>query len=267
MMPGRLDYPRIALYCVVSLMLAFLVLPILAVVPSAFSEASFLRMPPESYSTRWFGEFFADAEWRRSLVTSLRVAVFATTIAVVTGTLAALGLRSVSPLAQAMLRALFLAPMIVPVIITAVALYFVGQQVGLVGTELGMVLGHSLLCIPFVLINVSIALRAVDRSWVQAAAGLGASDPVIFRTIILPNIVPGILGGAVFSFITSFDEVVISIFLAGYRSKTLPVKMWEEIRLEFTPVVAVGAVLMIALTFLPFLLNRLTGREPKEQQP
>lgn len=260
----RPDYPRIALYCFVSLMLAFLVLPIISVVPSAFSEASYLRMPPESYSTRWFAEFFSDAEWRASLLTSLRVAVFATFIAVVAGTLAALGLRDLPPTAQAVLRALFVAPMIVPVIITAVALYFVGQRVGLVGTELGMVLGHTLLCIPFVLINVSIALRAVDRSWIQAAAGLGASAPVIFRTVTLPNIVPGILGGAVFSFITSFDEVVISVFLAGYRSKTLPVKMWEQIRLEFTPVVAVGAVLMIALTILPFVLNRLTGRHRPE---
>lgn len=260
----RLDYPRIALHCFVSIMLAFLVLPIISVVPSAFSEASYLRMPPESYSTRWFAEFFADAEWRTSLLTSLRVAVFATFIAVVAGTLAALGLRDLPPAVQAVLRALFVAPMIVPVIITAVALYFVGNRVGLVGSELGMVLGHSLLCIPFVLINVSIALRAVDRSWIQAASGLGASGPVIFRTVTLPNIVPGILGGAVFSFITSFDEVVISVFLAGYRSKTLPVKMWEQIRLEFTPVVAVGAVLMIALTFLPFLLNRLTGRHRPE---
>lgn len=263
-MAGRLLLPRIALNCFVALMLAFLVLPIVAVVPSAFSEASYLRMPPETYSTRWFDAFFADAEWRRSLLTSLRVAVFATLIAVVIGTLAALGLRGLPRSAQAVLRALFIAPMIVPVIITAVALYFVGQRVGLVGTELGMVLGHSLLCIPFVLINVGIALRSVDRSWLQAAAGLGASGPVIFRTVTLPNIIPGILGGAVFSFITSFDEVVISIFLAGYRSKTLPVKMWEEIRLEFTPVVAVGAVLMIALTVLPFLLNRLTGRHGPE---
>lgn len=259
-MAGRLLLPRIALNVFVAMMLAFLVLPIVAVVPSAFSEASYLRMPPESYSTRWFGAFFADPEWRTSLLTSFRVALSATCIAVVTGTLAALGLRGLPPAVQGVLRALFVAPMIVPVIITAVALYFAGSRVGLVGTELGMVLGHTLLGIPFVLINVGIALRGVERSWLLAAAGLGASGPVIFRTVTLPNIVPGILGGAVFSFITSFDEVVISIFLAGYRSKTLPVKMWEEIRLEFTPVVAVGAVLMIALTALPFLLSRLAGR-------
>lgn len=252
--------PRIALNAFVALMLAFLVLPIIAVVPSAFSEASYLRIPPEDYSTRWVGAFFADDEWRRALLTSVRVAVLATLVAVTAGTLAALGLRGLPPPAQAVLRALFVAPMIVPVIITAVALYFVGSRAGLAGTELGMVLGHALLCIPFVLINVGIALRGVDRSWLLAAAGLGASGPVIFRTVTLPNIVPGILGGAVFSFITSFDEVVISIFLAGYGSKTLPVKMWEEIRLEFTPVVAVGAVLMIGLTALPFLLSRLAGR-------
>lgn len=249
---------RITLYMVVALFLAFMVMPILAVVPTAFSDASYLRMPPKHYSTRWFTAFFEDDEWRRALLTSLWIAVMATTLSVCMGTLAALGLERLPPRLRGPLKAVFIAPLILPVIVTAVSLYFVAQSVGLQGTETAMVLGHSLLCIPFVVINVEIALRSVDRSWLDAAAGLGASEATIFRTVIFPNIVPGILGGAVFSFITSFDEVIVSIFLAGYGSKTLPVKMWEEIRLEFTPVIAVGAVLLIALTVLFFGLDRLS---------
>jgi len=248
---------RVALHSLVALFLAFMVMPILAVVPTAFSDASFLRLPPQGYSTRWFIAFFEDAQWRTSLVTSLRIAVLATILSVGMGTLAALGMARLPPRLRVGLKAVFIAPMILPVIVTAVSLYFMALQVGLQGTETAMVLGHSLLCIPFVLINVEIALRAVDPTWLHAAAGLGAPDAAVFRTVVLPNILPGIMGGAVFSFITSFDEVIVSIFLAGYSTKTLPVKMWEEIRLEFTPVVAVGAVLLIALTLVLFGLDRL----------
>lgn len=258
-MQGRRTPMRVALYMLVGMFLAFMVVPILAVVPTAFSEASYLRLPPQSYSTRWFTAFFEDAQWRTSLMTSLRIAVMATILSVCMGTLAALGLARLPARIAVLLKAVFIAPMILPVIVTAVSLYFVAQQIGLQGTELAMVLGHSLLCIPFVVINVEIALRSVDPSWRHAAAGLGASDATIFRTVVFPNILPGIMGGAVFSFITSFDEVIVSIFLAGYGSKTLPVKMWEEIRLEFTPVIAVGAVLLIGLTVVLFGLDRLAS--------
>jgi putative spermidine/putrescine transport system permease protein len=132
-------------------------------------------------------------------------------------------------------------------------------DVNLNGTILGMSLGHAMLALPFVVINVGIALRAVDENWLRAATGLGAGPWRVFRTVVLPNIVPGIAGGAVFSFITSFDEVVVSVFMAGYANKTLPVKIWESIRLEFTPVIAVAATLMIGLAVLLFALAALTG--------
>ena len=154
----------------------------------------------------------------------------------VLGTLAAIGLRRIDGRLRMLVTGLFLAPMIVPVIVTAVALYRSALDVGLSGTILGMSLGHAILALPFVVINVGIALRAVDDNWLRAAAGLGASPWRIFRTVTLPNITPGIVGGAIFAFITSFDEVIIAVFMAGYASKTLPVKIWESIRLEFTPV-------------------------------
>ncbi|HEV7251896.1 MAG TPA: ABC transporter permease [Mesorhizobium sp.] len=255
---------RIASNAAASLVFAFLVFPILAVVPASFNEASFIYLPPRAYSGVWYERFLEDAEWQTSLVNSLHVAVLSTAIAVVLGTLAAIGLRRLEGRWRAGITALFLAPMIVPVVVTAVALYRSALDVGLSGTVVGMSLGHMILALPFVVINVGIALRAVDENWLRAASGLGGSPWTVFRTITLPNITPGIVGGAVFSFITSFDEVVVAVFLAGYSNKTLPVKIWESIRLEFTPVIAVAATVMIVLAVALFAVAQLAsrGKEP-----
>lgn len=240
-----------------NLVLAFLVLPILAVIPTSFNEASFISLPPASWSLRWYGNFFADPEWRSSLWVSLQVAVTATIASVALGLPAALGLQRAGPFFRPALTGLFLAPMIVPVIVSAVAIYRTALDVGLNGTRIGMALSHAALALPFVVINIGVSLRHVDRRWQQAAAGLGAGSWTVFRTITLPNIIPGLVGGGVFAFITSFDEVVVAVFMAGYGAKTLPVKIWESIRLEFTPVVAVAASFMILLAALLFILARL----------
>lgn len=250
---------RIASNAGASLVLAFLVLPIFAVIPVSFNETSFIHLPPHSYSGVWYERFLEDVEWRTSLVNSIHVAILATLMAVVLGTLAALGLRRMGGRWRAGLTAIFLAPMIVPVVVTAVALYRGALDVGMSGTIMAMSIGHMILALPFVVINVGIALRNVDENWLKAASGLGASPPTIFRTITLPNIVPGLVGGAVFSFTTSFDEVVVAVFLAGYSNKTLPVKIWESIRLEFTPVIAVAATIMIVLAVLLFVIAQLAG--------
>ena len=242
------------------LVLAFLVLPIVAVLPASVNKASFIFLPPRAYSMRWYEEFFLDSEWRSALMNSLQVALIATLVAVMLGTITAIGLRRIKGRWHSLLVGLFLAPMIVPVIVTAVAIYRSALDVGLAGTVLGLGLSHAILALPFVVINVGIALRAVDDNWTRAAAGLGAGPWTIFRTVTLPNITPGLVGGAVFSFITSFDEVVIAVFMAGYASKTLPVKIWESIRLEFTPVVAVAATLMIILAMVLFAVAQALSK-------
>jgi putative spermidine/putrescine transport system permease protein len=242
------------------LVLAFLVLPIVAVLPASVNKASFIFLPPRAYSMRWYEEFFLDSEWRSALMNSLQVALIATLVAVMLGTITAIGLRRIKGRWHGLLVGLFLAPMIVPVIVTAVAIYRSALDVGLAGTVLGLGLSHAILALPFVVINVGIALRAVDDNWTRAAAGLGAGPWTIFRTVTLPNITPGLVGGAVFSFITSFDEVVIAVFMAGYASKTLPVKIWESIRLEFTPVVAVAATLMIILAMVLFAVAQALSK-------
>lgn len=250
---------RWSAYIGANLVVAFLVLPILAVIPTSFNQASFIAIPPQSWSLRWYGAFFADAEWRTSLWVSVQVALLAMLVALALGTPAAIGLQRVAPRLRSLLSGLFLAPMIVPVIVSAVAIYRTALDVGLNGTRIGMALSHAALALPFVIINVGISLRAVDQRWLQAAAGLGADSWTVFRTVTLPNILPGLVGGGVFAFITSFDEVVVAVFMAGYGAKTLPVKIWETIRLEFTPVVAVAATFMILLAGLLFLMARLIG--------
>lgn len=257
---------RILGYGSANLVLAFLVLPLLAVIPASFNQASFIRLPPNAYSGRWYGAFLEDREWMTTLATSGQVAVAAMVLALVVGVPAALGLHGLGRRARTLLSGLFLAPMIVPVIVTAVALYRSAIDMEISGTLLAMALGHALLALPLVVINVGISLRSLDPAWLRAAAGLGATPFKIFRSITLPNILPGVVGGGVFAFLTSFDEVVVSVFLAGYQSKTLPVKMWEAIRLEFTPVVAVAAVFMILLAAALFLLAKLASGRRKESR-
>jgi len=251
---------RLALSGFVALVAAFLVLPIVAIVPAAFSAQSFIRLPPEAWSLRWWAAFFSDATWRLTLMTSLNVAALTTILSVVAGTAAALGIARSAPRARALLTGLFLGPVVTPAIVLAVALYSIARSTGLVGTTTALVVAHTMLALPFVVLNVGVSLAALDRRLLLAAAGLGAGSFAIFRTVTLPLIAPGVVGGAVFAFVTSFDEVVLSIFLAGPGAKTLPVRIWEEIRLEYTPVVAVGATLMLALALTAAAANRLLAR-------
>ena len=243
---------RLLAHVVGSLVLAFLILPLLAVVPASFNRASFIQLPPAVWSARWYEAFLSDAEWVSSLLTSLKAAALTTILSVGIGTAAALGLVRSSPRLRAVYMALILSPLIVPVIMIAIALYYVARPLGLHGTLLGLALGHTLLALPFVVINVELAFRTIDPNCLRAAEGLGASPLRVFRTVTLPLIAPGLAGGAAFAFVTSFDEVVISIFLAGIQAKTLPVKLWETIRVEFTPVTAVASTLLLGLTLLMF---------------
>lgn len=251
---------RLALNAFVALMAAFLVLPIVAVVPAAFSAQSFIRLPPDAWSLRWWEAFAADQSWRRTLTTSLQVGLLTTFLSTLLGTAAALGMDRAGPRTKLLLGALFLGPVITPVIVLAVALYALARATGLVGSLTGLVLAHTMLALPYVVLNVGVSLGGLDRRLLLAAAGLGAGPWRVFRTVTLPLIAPGVIGGAVFAFVTSFDEVVLSIFLAGPTVKTLPVRIWEEIRVEYTPVVAVAATIMLALALAAAMASRLAVR-------
>ena len=147
-----------------------------------------------------------------------------------------------------------------PVIVLAVGLYAIARATGLVGSVTGLFIAHTMLALPYAVLNIGVSVAALDPRLAMAAAGLGAGNWRIFRTVTLPLILPGVVGGAVFAFVTSFDEVVLAVFLSGPRVKTLPVRIWEEIRVEYTPVVAVAATIMIALALLGAAASRLVSR-------
>lgn len=237
-----------------AVVLAFLVLPIFAVVPASFNDSSFIKIPPASYSTRWYAALLGDAGWASAILASVEIGAIATVLSVAIGTTAALGLERLPPRWRGLLTGLVLAPLIVPVIMISIALYYAMRRMGLHGSLLALALGHVLLCLPFVVLNVGVSLARLDPSLAHAAAGLGASGWRIFRTVTLPAIRPGLAAGAAFAFVTSFDEVVISIFLSGVGTKTLPVKLWEQIRVEFTPVAAAGSAVILGVTIVAFLL-------------
>ena len=241
---------RLALQSATALIAAFLVLPVLAIVPVAFDAHTTLRLPPDAWSMRWWGVFFADASWRRALLASLQIAVLVTLVTVVAGTAAALGLARISRGLRLVAGAVLVGPVVTPTIVLAVALYAVARGTGLVGTVTGLVLAHSVLALPYAVLNVGVSVNGLDPRLGLAAAGLGAGPWRVFCAVTLPLIAPGVMGGGIFAFVTSFDEIVLSIFLAGPATKTLPVRMWEEIRVELTPVIAVAASVMIALAVL-----------------
>ncbi|WP_158815594.1 ABC transporter permease [Methylocapsa sp. S129] len=243
-----------------ALLAAAIVIPVLAVAPLAFSEQSFLQLPPQDWSVRWWGVFFGDASWIRALLTSLEVAALSCLLSVTTGTSAALGLLRLGPRMRALATGLFLGPMVAPVIVLAVGLYALARSLGLVGSTIGLVLAHTMLALPYVVLNVGVSVAGLDPRLALAASGLGASPWRVFRTVTLPSILPGMLGGGIFAFVTSFDEVVLAVFLAGPSVKTLPVRIWEEVRVEYTPVVAVAATIMIILAVIGSAMGRLVTR-------
>ncbi|HLW92698.1 MAG TPA: ABC transporter permease [Roseiarcus sp.] len=239
---------------------ALVVVPVLATVPLAFSAQSFVRLPPQNWSLRWWGAFFADPSWLRALATSLEVATLSCLLSVMAGTSAALALPRLGPRVRALANGLFLGPLIAPVIVLAVGLYALARALGLVGSTIGLVLAHTMLALPYVVMNVGVSIATLDPRLALAASGLGAGPWRVFFTVVLPSILPGVIGGGVFAFVTSFDEVVLAIFLAGPSVKTLPVRIWEEIRVEYTPVVAVAATIMIVLAGFGLAIGRLTAR-------
>jgi putative spermidine/putrescine transport system permease protein len=230
------------------LVLAYLIFPNLIVVPMSFSSAPHFQFPPPGLSLRWYREFLGDPRWIESLLVSVRVALMATALSVVLGTGAAFGLaRGRLPLGG-VLRGLVLAPLVTPYVIIAAGIYVLYARLRLVDTELGLAIAHALLGIPVVMIAVTAAMRAARRDLELAALSLGATPRQTFFRVTLPLVRPGILTGAVFAFITSFDEVIIAIFVSGVSSKTLPMKMWDGVRTEISPVLTAVSTILIVLS-------------------
>jgi putative spermidine/putrescine transport system permease protein len=233
---------------VVGSILVFLALPIVVVMVVSFSSATYLTFPPPAFGLRWYGTYFASDDWLRSTWLSLWVAASVVALATVLGTLAALGIARLPKALFVLTSALILSPLIVPVIVVAIGIYYAFARYGLVGTPAGLILAHTCLAVPFVVTSVSASLAGVNPRIEQAALSLGATPIGTFFQVTLPLIRPGILAGALFAFITSFDELVVALFLSGSGAVTLPRRMWDDLLYQIEPTIAAVSTLTIVLT-------------------
>jgi putative spermidine/putrescine transport system permease protein len=243
----------------------FLVAPTLVLIPMSFSSGRTLAFPPPGLSLRWYEELFGDPAWRLATETSIEVALLTAVCATALGTPAAFGLVRGRFRGRSLLNALVLSPMIVPLIVIAIGMYAVFARWELLGSVAGLVIGHTALALPFVVVNVAASLRTMDRDLETASLNLGASPLQTFWHVTLPAILPGMLAGALFAFITSWDEVVVAIFLTNPLVNTLPALMWEQVNTEIDPTVAAAANVLTALTTTLFavwlLITRRRGSE------
>lgn len=232
------------------LVVAFLVIPLMAILPLAFTDSAFLTYPMAGPSMRWFDTLATSDAWRRSIVNSMIVGTGATVLSTVVGALAALGLRRNLIPFSGVLRSIFLLPMVVPAVVLGVGMQIIYVRLGLASSYAGVIIAHAVLCVPFVLVNVSGSLANIDPTLERAAASLGASPGTVFRAVTFPLALPGILTGAAFAFATSLDEVVITLFIAGPNQTTLARQMFSSLRDNITPEIAAAAVLIIVITMV-----------------
>lgn len=252
---------RLLLLALGALSVFFLMAPTLVVVPMSFTASNSLTFPPEGFSTRWYEKMLTDPQWSTGFANSAQVALLTAILATVLGTLAALGtVRGRFPGKNAV-NALVLSPLIVPVIIIAIGMFSVFVRWKITGTIVGLVLAHTALAVPFVVVNVATSLRTMDRNLELAAMNLGADPLRTFFRITLPIILPGVFAGALFAFITSWDEVVVSIFLTTARFRTLPVEMWEQVRQVVDPTVAAVSTTLLTVTTTLLVLVFVVRRQ------
>jgi len=242
----RLGRPVLWVFC--GLVGFWLVAPALIVLPLSFTGQASLVFPPRSWSLRWYANFFGDPAWIGAFWTSIQVAVLVTVVSTVIGTAAAVGLTQGRGRAVVAANALILSPMIVPGIVFAIGSYATFLALRMVGSLGGFVMAHTVLALPFVVIPVAARLRGFDRRLELASASLGAGRWATFRQVTLPLVAPGVLAGALFAFVTSFDEVVVSLFIQSPYLQTLPVKMYSSVSRDTDPTIAAAASMIIVLT-------------------
>jgi putative spermidine/putrescine transport system permease protein len=265
----RIWYYTFRVLC--GLIFFFLIAPIAVVIPLSFNSQDFftftpemLSLNPDGFSLKHYRDFFGNPDWQQALGNSVKIAPVATVISVGLGTLAAIGLSQPHVPARRAIMALLISPMIVPLIISAAGMYFFYSKIGLAGTYWGVVLAHAALGIPFVIITVTATLVGFDHSLTRAAANMGADPVTTLFKVQMPVILPGVISGGLFAFITSFDEVVVVIFVGSAKQQTLPWQMFTGLREQISPtILAVATILVvisIALLATVELLRRRSER-------
>lgn len=258
----RLSVRWFFLIVATGLVTAYLLLPTLVVIPMSFNRSSTLGVFAGGWTTEWYRELFTSPEWRSAGWNSLQVAVGTTVAATVLGTLAAWGLSRNGRFTSLVQGTMF-APLIVPPVVLGVGLYTLLLGANLTGTIPGLIFAHTVLALPFVVVAVSASFAQVDPNYEKAAAVLGAPPWQRLRRVVLPLVAPGIVSGALFAFITSWDEIVISIFLTDLETKTLPVLMWSQVRTQVTPTLAALGTCLVVLSTLALAAMHPLGKGMK----
>ena len=247
----------------------FLIAPLFVILPLSFNaeqyihfSAKMLALDPEGFSLRWYEDMIYGTKnpWGLATKNSLIIAFFATIGSTLLGTVAALGLSSRHMPYKAAFMALLISPMIVPLIISGTAIFFFMAKVGLAATHTGIIIAHIILGTPFVVITVTATLTGFDHSVTRAAASLGSNPVNTFRKITLPLIMPGVISGALFAFVTSFDEVIVVLFLAGLENTTIPIQMWVGLREQLSPTILAVATCLIIMSTLILVSAELLRR-------
>jgi putative spermidine/putrescine transport system permease protein len=247
----------------------FLIAPLFIILPISFNAEQYiffsekmLALDPEGFSLRWYEDMIYGTKnpWGLATKNSLIIAFFATIGSTILGTVAALGLSSRYMPYKAAFMALLISPMIVPLIISGTAIFFFMAKVGLAATHTGIILSHIILGTPFVVITVTATLTGFDHSVTRAAASLGSNPVNTFMKITLPLIMPGVISGALFAFVTSFDEVVVVLFLAGLENTTIPIQMWVGLREQLSPTIMAVATCLIVMSTLILVSAELLRR-------
>jgi len=256
--------PTIAARAAAAVVVFLLVAPLFVIVPLSFTSGTLLIYPLPGFSLQWYREFFSHPLWTGATWNSVLIALPVTLIATSLGTLAAIGLNGLKSRLAPIVIGFLVTPLVVPVIIFAVASFYFYARLGLVGSYAGIVAAHTVLALPFVVVTVSATLQGFDLTLVRAAAGLGAPPATVLRRIVLPLIYPGVVSGALFAFITSFDELVVTIFLAAPEQRTLPRQLWAGVQESINPTITAAAVVLmlvsVALMVVVEMLRRRGAR-------
>ncbi len=234
-----------------------MVVPAFFVVPVSFSPTRFLNFPPQTLSLRWYRSYFTTPEWTEATLYSLVLAVLTTTVSLLIGVPAAFGLARGRFRGRQAVTLLIIAPLVVPVILIAIAEYFFMSELNLIGTTAGLVIAHTVLALPFVVIIVTASLRSYNRSYEMAAMSMGANPIRTFWYVSLPLIRPSVVSAALFAFLASFGEFLTSLFVIGSTRSTLPIQLWKGIRFETNPTIAAAASLLVGVSILALLAVEL----------
>ena len=254
---------RLWLYALAALVLAFLVIPTLIVIPMSFSGSQYLEFPPRVWSVRWYENYFASAAWMQATATSFKAGFLTVLVATPLGTMAAYGLF-VSRLRWAgVVYVMLITPIVVPVILAGIAIFYAYVKLKLVNSLTGIVLAHSMLAIPLVMMVVTSALKGYDMNQEMVARSLGASRPRAFLLVTLPQIRFAVVTSAVLAFLTSFDEVIIALFVSGGPNSTLTRNMFNALRDQIDPTIAAISTMMVLVTSVLLGLAQWLGRPKK----